>query len=315
MKGFWLLLAMCSICCAGPLSAASPTEARCREPVTPIPVRLYIPNPQKVKLGRLLFHDRRLSRNLRRSCASCHDLATNGASSLRFDTNDSGSLQRFHTPTVFNATMSFRLNWEGNIRSPRTLIFNALHRPELMGGERGIAVTQLQADKMMSTRFRQVYAGEVSEARIIDALYAFQETLVTPNAPFDRWLRGKPSALTAQQKRGYEAFKSVGCASCHQGVNIGGNLYQKRGVFHPLGSGGPTVLRVPSLRNVGVTPPYFHDGSAPTLDEAVRLMGTTQLNLAIGQRDLNDIVAFLHSLTGEYRGRSLTSPGRSKAAP
>jgi cytochrome c peroxidase len=131
---------------------------------------------------------------------------------------------------------------------------------------------------------------------------SFEKTLVTPGSRFDRWLAGDSAALSSEELEGYHQFKSLGCVSCHQGVNIGGNLFQRHGIFHPLASPDPVILRVPSLRNVATTPPYFHDGSAPTLDDAVRKMGRAQLNATLTDPQVNAIVAFLHSLTGQYRG-------------
>jgi cytochrome c peroxidase len=125
---------------------------------------------------------------------------------------------------------------------------------------------------------------------------------LTPGSRFDRWLAGDTAALSAQETEGYRLFKSLGCISCHQGVNIGGNLFQRHGIFRPLASAEPAVLRVPSLRNVAVTPPYFHDGSAATLEEAVRKMGAAQLNSDLSAAQISSIVGFLQTLTGRYRG-------------
>src|SRR5207302_11092737 len=125
---------------------------------------------------------------------------------------------------------------------------------------------------------------------------------VTPNSRFDRWLAGEADAITQEEFAGYQLFKSLGCVTCHQGVNVGGNLFQKHGVFHPLGSPAPELLRVPSLRNVATTPPYFHDGSAPTLPEAVKKMARAQLNATLTDPQVKALVAYLHSLTGTYRG-------------
>src|SRR6185437_12084771 len=123
-----------------------------------------------------------------------------------------------------------------------------------------------------------------------------------PNSKFDRWLKGDATALSEHELKGYRLFKSLGCVSCHQGMNVGGNLFEQRGVFTAPPSSPPDVFRVPSLRNVAVTPPYFHNGSAPTLDEAVRRMARSQLNTALPDADISAIVAFLNTLTGEYQG-------------
>ena len=143
---------------------------------------------------------------------------------------------------------------------------------------------------------------------------AFERTLVTPGSRFDRWLAGDAAALSAEELDGYRLFKSLGCVSCHQGVNVGGNLFQRHGIFRPLASPQPEILRVPSLRNVATTPPYFHDGSAPTLDDAVRKMGVAQLNSTLTDQQVTAIVAYLKTLTGQYRG-ALVGACTMKLAP
>jgi len=140
---------------------------------------------------------------------------------------------------------------------------------------------------------------------VLHALATFERSLITPASRFDRWLAGTADALSEQEQQGYRLFKSLGCISCHQGVNIGGNLFQRHGIFHPLASPTPEILRVPSLRNVATTPPYFHDGSAPDLADAVRRMGISQLNSTLTDEQTEAIVAFLYSLTGAYQGQPL----------
>lgn len=171
-------------------------------------------------------------------------------------------------------------------------------------GDVGFTTQRLAADPTMAGRFRIVYGASPNEKNVADALVAFTNTLVTPNAPFDRWLMGA-NTLTQQQIRGYARFTALGCASCHQGANVGGNLFQRRGIFHPMAANGPKVLRVPSLRNVAVTAPYFHDGSVASLPETIRKMAYSQLDVAISNRDVEDINEFLNSLTGLYQGRRL----------
>ena len=143
---------------------------------------------------------------------------------------------------------------------------------------------------------------------VLDALAAYERTLVTPNSRFDLWLRGDGTALSADELEGYHLFKSAGCISCHQGVNIGGNLFEKAGVFQPLLGRDPEMMRVPSLRNVAVTAPYFDDGSAASLDEAVQRMAQAQLGQMLSDQQVGSIVAFLRTLTGRYRGELLTRP-------
>ena len=258
----------------------------------------------KIALGRDLFADRRLSRSEKLSCASCHDLSTNGASPTQADRGDSGQLTGWNTPTLFNSVHNFRFGWEGKTRNLQSFTLQTLTSQHLMGGK-ALAARRLSADRKMRSRFQKIYAAPASDGNVADALTAFMATLITTDAPFDRWLRGDRTALNAQQMRGFARFKVVGCASCHQGVNVGGNLSQRRGIFHPLGRPRPEYLRVPSLRNVAVTGPYFHDGSVATLPEAVRQMARAQLDLTISTRDANDIAAFLAALTGNYQGRRI----------
>jgi cytochrome c peroxidase len=154
----------------------------------------------------------------------------------------------------------------------------------------------------MVRQFTKAYGHGPDRGSLLDAIATYEQSLLTPGSRFDRWLGGDTAALSAEEQHGYGLFKSLGCISCHQGVNVGGNLFQRHGICHPLASPTPEILRVPSLRNVATTPPYFHDGSAPTLGEAVRRMGTAQLDRTLSEEQIEAIVAFLNTLTGTYRG-------------
>ncbi len=276
------------------------------EPITPIS-QTAAADARKAVLGELLFHDRRLSSSSRISCQSCHDVQSNGATGRRFDVGADGEASKLNTPTVFNASLNFRLNWEGNQRRLEDLVVGSLRKPELMGGDGPPVIARLQADTNLAARFRTIYGRKIDETGVTDALSEFIRTLTTPDSRFDRWLEGDASALNTQEARGYARFKAVGCVSCHQGAGVGGNLFERSGVFHPLVSPSHTTLRVPSLRNVAATAPYFHDGSAKTLNLAVRAMARSQLDLRLSPADVDDIVAFLETLTGRYRGRVVTS--------
>jgi cytochrome c peroxidase len=163
-------------------------------------------------------------------------------------------------------------------------------------------VEKLAADPDMRRDFTAVYGSRPDPENILDAIASFERTLVTPGSRFDRWLAGDAAALSTEELYGYGVFKSLGCVACHQGVNIGGNLFERHGIFHPLASPKREILRVPSLRNVATTPPYFHDGSAQTLDDAVRKMGFAQLNSTLTDQQVKAIVAYLRTLTGDYHG-------------
>jgi cytochrome c peroxidase len=277
------------------------------EPITPVPAPPTI-DPRKIKLGERLFGDVRLSHDNSRSCSSCHDLGTNGTSRKVHDVGFDGSDLPLNTLTVFNAALSFRFGWEGKIRTLEADTKALLDNPQIMGTSIPEVVEKLDADADMRREFAAVYGSGPDASNIVDAIASFERTLVTPDSRFDRWLAGDAAALSTDELDGYRLFKSLGCVSCHQGVNIGGNLFERHGIFHPLASPKPEILRVPSLRNVATTPPYFHDGSAQSLDDAVRKMGLAQLNSTLTNQQVKAIVAYLQTLTGKYRGTPVGAP-------
>jgi cytochrome c peroxidase len=280
-----------------------------REPITPLPADAPA-DPLKVALGERLFQEPRLSGDQMRSCASCHDTRTNGASGTRRDTAPNGQELPLNTITVFNAALSFRLNWAGGFRNLEEQAEASLMNPAIMGADLETVLRRLAGDRAMVERFRHAYGRGPDRGNLLDAIATYERSLLTPGSRFDRWLGGDDTALSAEEQAGYRLFKSVGCASCHQGVNVGGNLFQRHGIFHSLASPEPPVLRVPSLRNVSTTPPYFHDGSAATLEDAVRGMGLAQLNLKFSDQEAGTIVTFLRTLTGSYRGNPVIAPQR-----
>ena len=281
-----------------PARATTATE----EPITPLP-RPPQASPLKIALGKRLFTEPRLSGDNARSCATCHDLARNGASRVQFDTTPRGTLLTFNTTTVFNSALSFRLGWQGKYRTLEEQINALLADPNIMNCASGSAAAKLAADPIVRHEFEVAYGRGPDAANLVDALATFERSLITTGSRFDRWLRGDANALTVEEVDGYRQFKSLGCIACHQGMNVGGNLYQLHGIFHPLARPDPPLLRVPSLRNVATTPPYFHDGSAPTLEVAVRQMGMAQLNSTLTDRQVESIIAFLRTLTGLYDGK------------
>jgi cytochrome c peroxidase len=289
------------------LQATEPSAAQALEPITPIP-KPPAADPLKVALGELLFADPRLSRTNARTCSSCHDLMTNGASRNAQETAADGSPLSFNTSTVFNAALNFRFGWEGEFRTLEAQAAASLQNPRIMDSRIEEVVGKLSRDPDVVHQFEQAYGHGPDALSVVNAIATFERSLVTPGSQFDRWLAGDTTALTAQQLNGYRSFKSLGCVSCHQGVNVGGNLFERHGIFHPLARADPQILRVPSLRNVATTAPYFHDGSAPSLDEAVRQMATSQLDLALTDQQAEDIVAFLRSLTGIYHRRAVEEP-------
>jgi cytochrome c peroxidase len=311
----WLLGLLC-LCAASAAVAATPSSGRpaASEPITPIPPA-PIQDPRRLALGEQLFNDTRLSHTNTRGCVACHDVRTNGASDAAHDPTPNGAPAPLNTPTVFNTALNFRLNWEGDLRTLEAQAEQSLHSPMTMATTPEEVLGRLRADPAIVRQFRQAYGRGPDRADLLDALAAYERSLVTRGSRFDRWLAGDTAAISSQEFRGYQFFKSLGCISCHQGMNVGGNLYQRHGIFHPLAAPRPEILRVPSLRNVAVTAPYFHDGSAATLPEAVRKMAYAQLDLVLSDRQTADIVAFLKTLTGQYRGHALTpAPTAPKAA-
>jgi cytochrome c peroxidase len=297
-----LLLAVVCLNAASLAVAQTPTRGASdgQEPITPVSAPRD-QDPQRLLLGERLFGDRRLSHGNTHSCLSCHDIGSNGASANAHDTPE-GQHMALNTPTVFNASLNFRMNWEGNIRSLEEGIERSLNNPAIMASSLDEAVKKLRDDPEMMKQFREAYGQEPNAAAILDAIATYERSLITPGSRFDRWLLGETDAIAPEELSGYQVFKSLGCVTCHQGINVGGNMFQRHGIFHPLGSPEPVLLRVPSLRNVATTAPYFHDGSAATLPEAVKSMGVAQLDRVLTDQQISAIVAFLNTLTGTYRG-------------
>lgn len=281
-------------------------------------------NVRKVALGRKLFHDPALSRDGSVSCASCHQLETGGADRRARSIGVAQQAGRVNAPTVFNSSLNFRQFWDGRADSLENQVDGPVQSGHEMGSSWADVLARLTRDTGYAKEFKALYPAGVQRESVKDAIAEFERSLLTPNSRFDRHLRGDATALTEQERIGYQKFKSYGCISCHQGVNVGANMFQRMGVirdyfadrgdvteadygrFNVTGNEADKFFfKVPSLRNVAVTAPYFHDGSAATLREAVTVMAEYQLGRPLPREDLTDIVAFLRTLTGEYEGRSL----------
>lgn len=282
--------------------------------ITPVPGSLGA-DPGRAALGRALFSDTRLTPGGDRSCLTCHDIRTNGASAATRDLTTDGRPLVRNTPSVFNAALSFRLGWAGEIATLQEQAEADLTRPDFLGGSWPAILAAIGADPALAGRFRAAYGRDADRAAVIDAIVSFERSLVTPDSRFDRWMRGDPHAVTEAERAGYALFRGIGCASCHQGVNVGANLFEKVGIFVTIPGKAAEMLRVPSLRNVAVTAPYFDDGSVATLPEAVRLMARVQLGRELTAAQADAIVAFLGTLTGSYEGRPLTAPRAPGTAP
>ncbi|RMH61932.1 MAG: cytochrome-c peroxidase [Zetaproteobacteria bacterium] len=273
---------------------------------------------EKIRLGRRLFHDTRLSHDNSISCAHCHDLAHGGADHTPHSYGVGGAEGVINAPTVYNAGLNLAQFWDGRAATLEEQIDGPIHNPVEMASNWPEVLAKLRADASYVESFARVFGGKITEARVKEAIAEFERSLVTVDSPFDRYLRGDATAISEVQKRGYRLFISYGCVSCHQGANVGGNLFQVMGVFGDYfrDRGGETKadlgrynvtglardrhkFKVPSLRLVVLTAPYFHDGSAETLDQAIRVMAKYQLGRDIPDEDIADIIAFLHSLVGK----------------
>ena len=292
-------------------------RARGREPIKPIPEETGT-DPGKVALGRALFHDPRLSRDGTTACASCHDLGNGGDDGRKVSIGIEGKQGVINAPTVFNAGLNFRQFWDGRAGTLEQQIDGPVQSPVEMGSLWPEVIGKLHQHESYPARFHALYPDGISRENVKNALAEFMRSLVTPNSRFDRWLQGDDGALTALEERGYALFKHYGCVSCHQGANVGGNMFQVFGVlneyFKRRGNiteadfgrynvtGNPAdrhAFKVPSLRMAAYTAPYLHDGSAATLRDAVDAMFEFQLGREAPDEDKEAIVAFIRTLAGE----------------
>lgn len=293
------------------------------EPIQPIEAINHL-NPQKIDLGQKLFEDKRLSHDNQVSCASCHNLKTGGTDRKMRSIGIHGAVGIISAPTVLNSGFNFSQFWDGRAATLEKQIDDPVQSSIEMGSTWPEVVEKLKASPEYVHDFRRIYNDDIQSEHVKDAIAEYERSLSTPNSRFDRYLRHDPNALTARELQGYKLFKSFGCASCHQGMNAGGNMYQKLGVMAPYFSDrgritkadlgrfnvtGDTrdmyMFKVPSLRNVELTPPYFHDGNAATLPAAVRMMAKYQLGRHLTDPEVDLMVEFLKTLTGELHGKPL----------
>ena len=301
---------------------------RAGEPIRPIAESLPV-DAKKVALGMALFHDTRLSVDNSVSCATCHGLNTAGVDNKQFSEGVDGLKGGVNAPTVYNAVYNFVQFWDGRAV---TLADQAAGPPvnpvEMASPSFDLIVSKLKRDPKMVRAFRECYpeAG-ITQATITNAIEEFERTLLTPNSPFDKYLRGDDTAISDEAKQGYELFKKYNCATCHVGPNLGGESYELMGLrAHYFADRGLPLteedngrfkqtgverdrhrFKVPGLRNVALTWPYYHDGTRESLQEAVYAMGTYQSGVSLTDDEELLIVEFLNSLTGEYQGKPLTN--------
>lgn len=291
--------------------------------IEPIPLVKKL-DGRKVALGKKLFHEPKLSKDNTISCASCHSLDAGGTDNLKFSRGVNGVVGVVNTPTVFNSEFNFRMHWNGIVTTLEEQIDKPLYSQRVMASNWPEVVSKLKKSPEYTSMFESIYENGINSDNTKDAIATYERSLYTPNSRFDQFLRGDQDALTTEEVEGYSRFKAYGCVSCHQGINIGGNLFQNFGLFGnyfedrgnvtkaDLGRFNVTgkeedryKFRVSSLRNIDKTAPYFHDGTAETLEEAVMLMGKYQLGRKLSDQDIELIVKFLKTLTGEYQGKSL----------
>lgn len=299
-------------------TSSDQTENMRNEPVQPIPNSLNV-NSQKAALGFRLFHDPRISGDNTVSCAHCHQLDAGGVDGLKTSKGVAGAVGPINAPTVFNAIFNIQQFWNGRAANLQEQAGGPPLNPIEMASKSWDEISaKLYQDKNLKKQFDAIYPGQgITSDTITNAIAEFEKTLITPNSPFDRYLRGDEKALTEQQKRGYQLFKDNRCATCHAGKNFGGLSYEPLGLRKDYNFGVITDAdigrmnvtkeerdrlrqKVPSLRNIELTAPYFHRGDVKTLDEAVKQMLEYQVGTTLSQKDVDDIVEFLKSLTGVY---------------
>ncbi len=301
--------------------------ARANEPVRPIDMSLDY-DPAKAALGFALFHDPRLSVDNTVSCASCHELENAGVDNHQYSHGVDDQLGGVNAPTVYNAVYNFVQFWDGRAQTLAAQAAGPPLNPVEMASESfDQIIAKLRVDKDFARAFVKVYPDGITEANITDAIEQFERTLITPDSAFDKWLRGDDSAITAQELEGYELFKKYDCATCHAGPNLGGLSYELMGLRrHYFAERGLELthedngrfketglerdrhrFKVPGLRNVEHTWPYYHDGTRETLEEAVRDMGLYQSGVELTEAEVAAITAFLNTLTGEYNGVEITT--------
>ncbi len=292
---------------------AAPPVLAADEPIQPIEA-VKPQNENKVELGKMLFFDPRLSKSGFISCNSCHNLSMGGTDNLQTSVGHNWQQGPINSPTVLNSSLNLAQFWDGRAKDLKEQAGGPIANPAEMAFTHELAVGVLRSIPQYRDRFKQVYGSDkIDIDKVTDAIAAFEETLVTPDSRFDQWLKGDKKALTQTELEGYKLFKDAGCVACHHGAAVGGASFQKFGIheayktqskaegrFAVTGKDADRLMfKVPTLRNVELTYPYFHDGAAATLEEAVEIMGRLQLGRKFTKDENAKIVAFLKTLTGK----------------
>jgi len=278
--------------------------------IEPIPETVKY-NKQKAELGKLLFFDSILSKDKKISCASCHNPSQGWADKREVSIGVYGKKGVIQSPTVLNSVFNFRQFWNGRAKDLKEQINGPVHNPVEMSMNEKIVEKRLNKNSFYKKLFKKVYhTDKITYDMVADAIAEFEKALITPDSKFDLYLKGK-TKLTPLEEKGYVLFKKYGCVTCHNGRNIGGNSFQKMGIIFPVkkcvgdryeithAKFDKCVYKVPTLRNIALTAPYFHGGNAKTLKEAVEKMAYHNLGIKMDKKDVKAIVAFLKTLTGK----------------
>jgi cytochrome c peroxidase len=311
------------------LLTAAPTFAA-DEPISPIATPV-VKDAKLVELGKKLFFDPRLSKSGFISCNSCHNLSMGGSDNLKSSIGDRWQQGPINSPTVLNSSLNVAQFWDGRALTLKDQAGGPIANPGEMASSHELAIAVVKSIPGYVSEFKAVFGTDkVDIEEVTRAIATFEETLATPNSRFDKWLKGDKKALTSDELAGYELFKDSGCTGCHNGAAVGGNTFQKMGVVEPYVTSNPAQgriavtkeeadrfnFKVPTLRNVELTYPYFHDGQAAHLSQAVETMGRIQLGRTFTDPENAKIVAFLKTLTGDQPKFNVpTLPPSSDATP
>lgn len=280
------------------------------EVIIPLPTKIYV-DIKKAKLGQELFFDTILSRDYSTSCFSCHNVYEGGADPKRVSTGFGGKKGNIQSPTVLNARYNFKQFWNGRAANLLEQADGPINNPAEHNMNKDEVEKRLN-DSQYKQKFKKVFGtSSVNYGDVLIAIVEFEKALITPNSKFDKYLNGEHT-LTKQERDGYRLFKEYGCITCHNGINIGGNTFQKMGTFKEYTNGhkypdrsnvtnkfDTNVFKVPTLRNIAKTAPYFHDGSVNTLAEAINVMAKHNLGIKLTKNEIKNIESFLNTLSGD----------------
>ncbi len=277
--------------------------------IEPIPLEIKV-DREKAILGKELFFDTTLSKDNGVSCATCHLIEEGGDDNMRFSFGFDGRIGKRNAPTIYNVVFNFRQFWDGRAKNLEKQALEPIEDPNEMANSFEELIPFLKKTPYKD-KFKKIYKDGITKMNIANAIAEYEKTLITPNAPFDKYLRGDKKAISEKAKEGYQIFKTKGCILCHQGINIGGNMFSKIGIFADINKSDlgryyithrerdKGYFKVPSLRNITETAPYFHDGSIEELREAILIMANYQLGRKITKDEVDKILEFLKSLSGD----------------